>query len=127
MKHCKLVVARLVAAACAVAISPVAQTQQSVGPLAITAESLSSLYSSPALMPKPIRHSRNQVLRGSFPSINDGMVNEIGVTTGMVQQEAHKPGALDTWLSVLAAFGLIVLQLRHKHKSLPQRRITPFG
>jgi hypothetical protein len=30
-------------------------------------------------------------------------------------------------LIALAALGLIVLQLRHKHKSLPQRRITPYG
>jgi hypothetical protein len=127
MKHCKLVLVRLVAAAFAVALSPVAQTQQSVGPLAITAESLSSVNLSPTLMPKPSRHSRNQVLQGTFPSINSGMVNEIGATSGMVQQEAHKTGALDNWLIVLTAFGLIILQLRHKHKSLPQRRITPYG
>jgi hypothetical protein len=127
MTHCKLVVVRLVAAAFAVAISPVAQTQQSVGPMSITAESLSSVNSSPAILPKRIRHSRNQVLQGTFPGINSGMVNELGATSGMLEQEAHKTGALDNWLIVLTAFGLIVLQLRHKHKSLPQRRITPYG
>jgi hypothetical protein len=95
--------------------------------MAITAESLSSVNLSSTILPKPIRHGRNQVLQGPFPSINGGMVKEIGATSGMVQQEAHKTGAFDNWLIVLTAFGLIILQLRHKHKSLPQRRITPYG
>lgn len=31
------------------------------------------------------------------------------------------------WLSLLAALGLVIVQLRRKHKSLPQRRIAPYG
>ena len=30
-------------------------------------------------------------------------------------------------LSLLAALGLVIVQLRRKHKSLPQRRIAPYG
>jgi hypothetical protein len=48
-------------------------------------------------------------------------------TSTFVQQQAAKPGALDDCLIVLAALGLIVLQLRRKHNSLPQRRIAPYG
>jgi hypothetical protein len=127
MKNCKFVLVRLVAAAYAVAISPVAHTQQSVESMSMAAESLSSVNSSPPIMPKPIRHTRNQVLQGSFPTIKSGMVKGIGAPSVMGQQEAHKTEALDNWLIVLAVFGLIVLQLRHKHKSLPQRRIAPYG
>jgi hypothetical protein len=127
MKNCRSVLVRLVAAAYAIAICPDAQTQQSAGPSSIAATSLSGVNSYPLMMPKPIRHGRNQVLQGNFPSIKGGMVNQMGATSAMVQQEAHKTGALDDWLIVLAGLGLIVLQLRHKHKSLPQRRITPYG
>jgi hypothetical protein len=31
------------------------------------------------------------------------------------------------WLSLLAVLGLVIVQLRRKHKSLPQRRIAPYG
>ncbi len=128
MKHRKLILVRLIAIAGATAFASDAQTQQPVGPMSITAESLSSVTSPAQFMPKPIRHGRNQVLQGSFPSLKGGMVKEMGATTSaMVEQETQKKGALDNWLIALAALGLIVLQLRHKHKSLPQRRITPYG
>jgi hypothetical protein len=128
MKHRNLILVRLIAIACATAFASDAQTQQPVGPMSITVESLSSVTSPAQIMPRPIKHGRNQVLQGSFPDIKGGMVKEMGSTTSaMVEQEAQKKGALDNWLIALAALGLIVLQLRHKHKSLPQRRITPYG
>lgn len=125
MKNCKLLLVWLIAAAYASPISSDAQTQQAVG--ANTAESLSGVNSPPPIVPKPVKHGRNPVLRGHFPNTKDGMVKEMRATSTFVQQEAAKRGALDDWLMALAAFGLIVLQLRHKHKSLPQRRITPHG
>jgi hypothetical protein len=128
MKHRKLLLVRLIAIACAIVFASDAQTQQPVGPMSVTAESLSSVTSPAQFMPKPIKRGPNQVLQGSFPNIKGGMAKEMGATTAaMAEQQAQKKGALDNWLIALAALGLIVLQLRHKHKSLPQRRITPYG
>jgi hypothetical protein len=35
--------------------------------------------------------------------------------------EVHTPDSLDSWLMLLVAGGLVVLQLRRKQKTLPQR------
>ncbi len=78
-------------------------------------------------VPKTLKHSRNLALRGNFPTLKASMVKDLGRTYAASETDARKSGALDGWLIALAAFGLIVLQLRHKHRSLPQRRITPFG
>lgn len=126
MKHRKSVLVRLIVAAYVISVSPAAQTQQSVGPASITEESSSGVNSPLPIVPKPVKHSRNPVLQGNFPNIKGATAKELGATSAIVQQEVHKAGALDDWLIVLAVFGLIVLQLRHKHKSLPQRRITPY-
>jgi hypothetical protein len=127
MKHYKLATLRLIAVVYAGSISPVAQSQQTVGSRSMAPTSRSEMNSGAPVMPKSIRHSRNQVLRGSFPNIKGGMEKDLGMTSAAMESEAPKSGALDGWLIVLAAFGLIVLQLRHKHRSLPQRRITPFS
>ena len=127
MKNCKFVVVRLIAVACACVVAPVANSQQGVGSSAMTATSLSDVYSSPPILPKPLRHSRSQVLRGDFASIKGSVVKEIGATSAAMQPDPHKSQALDDWLIVLTALGLIALQLRHRHKSLPQRRIAPYG
>jgi hypothetical protein len=37
---------------------------------------------------------------------------------------SHSPDALDTWLMLLVGGGLVVLQLRRKQKSLPQRPLV---
>jgi len=76
---------------------------------------------------KPSKRGRDPTLRSSLSNIKGGVVKEMRATSAFVQQEASKPGALDDWLIVLAAIGLIVLQLRRKHNSLPQTRITPYG
>jgi hypothetical protein len=44
-----------------------------------------------------------------------------------VQQQAVKTETSDRRLIALVLIGLIVLQLRRRHKSLPQRRIVPYG
>jgi hypothetical protein len=103
-----------------------AQTQQAVEP-SNGAESALSAGASAETAPRPGKHGRNPMLQSNFSSIKRGVVKQMRATSAFVQQEAAKPGALDDWLIVLTAFGLIVLQLRRKHKSLPQRRITPYG
>ncbi len=114
------------AAAYTGASSSDAQTQQAVGS-AIDSENPPALNSPGQSLPKPSKHGRNRMLRSSLSNIKGGVVKEMRATSAFVQQEAAKSGAPDDWLIVLAAFGLIVLQLRRKHKSLPQRRITPYG
>ncbi len=127
MKLGKLMLVLLIAAGYASAMGSDAQAQPAVGSASIGAQSPSGVNSFPPNLPKPVKHGRNPVARGHFGNIKGGMVKEMTATSAFVQREAAKPGALDDCLIVLAAFGLIVLQLRHKHKSLPQRRITPYG
>lgn len=55
------------------------------------------------------------------------MVKDIRETSAFVQEQAIKAGTPNGWLIALAACGLVVLQLRRKHKSLPHRRIPPYG
>jgi hypothetical protein len=127
MKGCKYLLVCLFAAAYASASASDAQTQPAAGSFAIDSQSPSGVNSSAPTLPKPSNHGRNPVLRSNLSSIKRGVVKEMKATSAFVREEAAKPGALDGWLMVLAAFGLIVLQLRRKHKSLPQRRITPYG
>jgi hypothetical protein len=53
------------------------------------------------------------------------VVEDVKATTVFVQEQATKVATLDRWLIALAALGLVVLQLRRKHRPLPQRRIAP--
>jgi hypothetical protein len=53
------------------------------------------------------------------------VVEDVKATTVFVQEQATKVATTDRWLIALAALGLVVLQLRRKHRSLPQRRIAP--
>ena len=127
MKNCRLIFLRLIAVVYVGSLSPVAQSQQTVGAISMTPTSSSEMNSSGKGVPKSLKHSRNLALRGNFPTLKASMVKDLGRTYAPLESDAHKSGTLDGWLIALAAFGLIILQLRHKHRSLPQRRITPFG
>jgi hypothetical protein len=65
--------------------------------------------------------------QSNFADFSDDMVKDIRATSVFVQEQAIKAGTPNGWLIALAAFGLVILQLRRKHKSLPQRRIAPYG
>jgi hypothetical protein len=67
------------------------------------------------------------VEQANLADFGGGMVYEMRTTSGFVQQNAATAGSRDSWLIVLSAFGLVFLQLRRKHKSLPQRRIAPYA
>jgi hypothetical protein len=123
----KLLVIFLLVAACTGASASDAQNQQGAGSLSADSESVSAVNSPAPTLPKPSKHGRNPTLRSSLSNIKGGVVKEMRETSTFVQQQAAKPGALDDCLIVLAALGLIVLQLRRKHNSLPQRRIAPYG
>jgi hypothetical protein len=55
------------------------------------------------------------------------VVRDVRATSAFVREQAGKATAPRRWLTALTAFGLITMQLRRKHKSLPQRRIAPYG
>jgi hypothetical protein len=59
--------------------------------------------------------------------IKGTVVKEMRATKAFVQKTVVKDETADIRLIVLAGLGLIVLQLRRKHKSLPQRRIAPYA
>ena len=54
------------------------------------------------------------------------VVKDVRDTSAFVQDQANVAGTPSRWLIGLAACGLVVVQLRRKHKSLPQRRIAPY-
>jgi hypothetical protein len=65
--------------------------------------------------------------QATFADFGGDVVEDMRATSAFVQKQATKAGTPDRGLIALAAFGLVVLQLRRKHKSLPQRRIAPYG
>jgi hypothetical protein len=65
--------------------------------------------------------------QANFAEFSGDVVKDMKATSAFVQEQAAKAGAPNGWLIVLAAVGMVVLQLRRKHRSLPQRRIAPYG
>lgn len=65
-------------------------------------------------------HGNLDVLRGT-------MVREMRATKAFVKENVVKQESADRGLMLLAAIGMVVLQLRSKHKSLPQRQIAPYA
>jgi hypothetical protein len=65
--------------------------------------------------------------QANFAEFSGDVVKDVKATSAFVQEQAAKAGAPNGWLIMLAAFGMVVLQLRRKHRSLPQRRIAPYG
>jgi hypothetical protein len=84
-----------------------------------------ALSSQSVPMPSQLRH--RQIEQANLADFGGGMVDEMRATSEFVQQSAVKAGTRDSWLIALAAFGLVFLQVRRKHKSLPQRRIAPYA
>jgi hypothetical protein len=66
-----------------------------------------------------------EISQANLADFSGDVFNNMRATSAFVQKQAAKAGTRDGWLVALAAFGLVVLQLRRKHKSLPQRRIAP--
>ncbi len=65
--------------------------------------------------------------QGNFSDFGGDVLKDIRATSVFVQEQAINAGTPNGWLITLAACGLVVLQLRRKHKSLPQRRIVPYA
>jgi hypothetical protein len=65
--------------------------------------------------------------QGNFSDFGGDVLKDIRATSVFVEEQAINAGTPNGWLIALAACGLVVLQLRRKHKSLPQRRIVPYA
>jgi hypothetical protein len=63
--------------------------------------------------------------QANFADFSGGVVGEMRATSIIVQNHVAKARISDDWLIALVALGLVILQLRRKHKSLPQRWIAP--
>lgn len=124
MKIGKLLLVWLLAAASANASGSAAHGQQALGFLPTDSERFFDVNPPGSIAPKPNTLRGNPVLRANFPNANVD-VDEMGGTSTIAKQEATNTATPDERLIVLAALGLIVLQLQRKHKSLLQRRITP--
>jgi hypothetical protein len=68
-----------------------------------------------------------QATRARLAHLKDDVVQEVRATTTFMREQANNASNRSRWLTALAGCGLIMLQLRRKHKSLPQRRIAPYG
>jgi hypothetical protein len=64
--------------------------------------------------------------QGKLGGFRGTVVNEMRATKAFVKENVVREDGADRGLKLLAAIGMIVLQLRRKHKSLPQRQISPY-
>jgi hypothetical protein len=74
-------------------------------------------------------HAKQTALRaqGNLDGFRGTVVKEMRATKRFVKENVVKEESVDRKLMLLAAIGMIVLQLRRKHKSLPQRQIAPYA
>jgi hypothetical protein len=76
-------------------------------------------------------HGKQAALRGqdNLDGLRGTVVSEMRATKAFVKENVNvvKQGSTDRKLMLLVAIGMIVLQLRRKHKSLPQRQIAPYA
>jgi hypothetical protein len=72
---------------------------------------------------------KQTVLRaqGNLDGFRGTVVEDMRATKAFVKENVVKEESADRRLLLLAAMGMIVLQLRRKHKSLPQRQIAPYA
>jgi hypothetical protein len=74
-------------------------------------------------------HAKQSALRAqsNLDGFRGTVVKEMRATKAFVKENVVKEESVDRKLMLLAAIGMIVLQLRRKHKSLPQRQIAPYA
>jgi hypothetical protein len=65
--------------------------------------------------------------QSNLAGLRGTVVKEMRATKAFVKENVVKEEGADRGLMLLAAIGMIVLQLRRKHKSLPQRQIAPYA
>jgi hypothetical protein len=101
----------------------------SIGPTADNAVTGPALDGS-APAAQHVVHGKQTALRaqGNLDGFRGTVVKEMRATKAFVKENVVKEEeSVDRKLMLLAAIGMIVLQLRRKHKSLPQRQIAPYA
>jgi hypothetical protein len=100
----------------------------SIGPTVDNAVTGPALDGS-ALAAQRVVRGKQTTLRaqGNLDSFRGTVVKEMRATKAFVKENVVKEESVDRKLMLLAAIGMIVLQLRRKHKSLPQRQIAPYA
>jgi hypothetical protein len=83
-------------------------------------------HSSRATLDAPRWKETRQKTKAKIVGLKADVVRDVRGTSAFVKDQANLSGAPSRWLVGLAACGLVVIQLRRKHKSLPQRRIVPY-
>ncbi len=127
MKSCQFLLICVFATSHASAGSSDAPTQPAHPSFAMNSASASAIDFSAqsALIATSLRGT--EITQANLADFSGDVVDDVRATSAFVQKQAAKAGSPDGWLIALAALGLVVLQLRRKHKSLPQRRIAPYG
>jgi hypothetical protein len=100
----------------------------SIGPTADNAVAGAALDGS-APAAQRVVHGKQTALRAqsNLDGFRGTVVKEMRATKAFVKENVVKEESVDRKLMLLAAIGMIVLQLRRKHKSLPQRQIAPYA
>jgi len=99
----------------------------SIGPTADNAVSGPAL-NGPAPTAQRMRGKQNALrAQSDLDGFRGTVVKEMRATKAFVKENVVKEESVDRKLMLLAAIGMIVLQLRRKHKSLPQRQIAPYA
>lgn len=99
--------------------SNVMSMDNSIGGLALDAPARTSRHA----------HNKQAALhaQSNLRALRGTVVSEMRATKAFVKENVVKEESADRGLMLLAAVGMIVLQLRRKHKSLPQRQIAPYA
>jgi hypothetical protein len=107
--------------------SSAAVSQSSFGPA--VDNSVNRVASENAAPATQRAHGKQTALRaqGNLDGFRGTVVKEMRATKAFVKENVVKQESVDRKLMLLAAIGMIVLQLRRKHKSLPQRQIAPYA
>jgi hypothetical protein len=124
MKRGEALLIALLAISCASADSPDAGAPPRLPHAASIANRSGQL---PSAAPGARSQRGRQASRHRLADLKDDVVQEVRATTAFVKEQANTPSNRSRWLTALAGCGLVMLQLRRKHKSLPQRRIAPYG
>jgi len=111
----------------AISSSTAAIGRASIGPTADSSVSGVALEG-PAPTAQRVRGKQASLrAQGNLDSFKGTVVKEMRATKAFVKENVVKEESVDRKLMLLAAIGMIVLQLRRKHNSLPQRQIAPYA
>jgi hypothetical protein len=90
------------------------------------AEQLAPMWSAPSELSTPSEPHGLAVTPRSVGAFRYDMAHDVKATRAFIHKQAVRASRYDAWLVLLAGLGLVVLQLRRTHKSLPHRSIIAY-